>query len=309
MLNNSETKTVNYSYTHYSSDLDAGVRCTYFVDEKTGFAASADKIYKTTNSGVSWTNVNVNELPVKSIYFANKNLGLAVGGELTTTVGATVKGSIIYKTTNGGGTWIKKTVPLKNSELNSVCFVNQNIAFAVGLGLYVKSTDGGETWKSFELESGYQGRINKIMFLDSLKGFAVGTEGMIFETKDQGKNWTRANNSSRGHLYDICFVNSSTGYACGYDRIIKTTDGGDSWSILPDAPAKMYFIHFMDENNGIALGESSTTNGAYALSCTLDGGMTWKTEDNVNIYSIVHFPSKKLGYAVMEKLTVKIQLE
>ena len=76
--------------------------------------------------------------------FADANNGWAVGE-----VGC------IAKTTNGGASWIYKSLPLFTGNgltnfrplLYQVQFVNTSVGYAVGSnGTIIKTTDGGATW-------------------------------------------------------------------------------------------------------------------------------------------------------------------
>jgi len=298
----------DYTWVSYTSDLDGYVTCTYFINEKTGYVAGSASIYKTVDGGIHWKVINTNELSINSIYFVNDNLGYAVGGGGTVNNNA---GSIIYKTTDAGVTWVK--IPLaitKGSDLQSVFFINENIGFAVGLGLYIKTTDGGQTWTNFEFEPNFQGIMRKISFVDAQTGFAAGTDGSIYKTSDQGKKWTKVQNGTGGQVYDFCFVNS-TGYAARMGKIIKSIDNGDTWSELSASPTVVAAIHFMDENIGIAIGNGHNTTYGWtkALFYTKDGGVTWKMDDTFDFSSIVNFPASTIGFSIGTKSTVKIQLK
>ncbi|MCI0505642.1 MAG: YCF48-related protein, partial [Gammaproteobacteria bacterium] len=70
---------------------------------------------------------------------------------------------------------------------------------------------------------------------------------------------------------DVYFFDNSTGIVVGDGGIIlKTTDGGTSWSpITSGTTQNLLGVHFYDANNGFSVGSSST-----ALR-TVDGGDTW----------------------------------
>ncbi len=305
---------LSYNYEQFASDLNESVSYVQFVDSNNGYAANyLGKVFKTTDNGRNWQSKSLTDLLLKSIYFVDKNIGYVVGGQSSCTgSGCIVPGSIVFKTTDGGTSWNKQTVPYEWSELNSVFFINENIGFAVGLGLQLKTTSGGITWDKFEFNVNCL--MTKILFINSQTGFAAGLSGNIFKTNDQGNSWSKSNNNSDGHIYDFCFANGSIGYAAGQKEIVKTVDGGNTWNVLTNSPTEIYFIHFADILNGIAIGKGHYTGGDWgtwtsAIYSTSDGGLTWKMEDDINFSSIASFPSDKSGYSLGMNSIYKITLE
>jgi len=80
-------------------------------------------------------------------------------------------------------------------------------------------------------------------------------------------------------LYSINFPNSSTGYAAGsYGVIIKTTNGGANWALLPCVTHKdLSCLAFKDVNTGIVGGQ-----GVFLK--TSNGGLNW---ENINLNSYI----------------------
>ena len=70
--------------------------------------------------------------------------------------------------------------------------------------------------------------------------------------------WFLQSTPTTKNLYDIFFINSQTGWACGDSgRIIKTTNGGSIWIELPPFTAnKLFAIRFSDANYGYVTGGS-----------------------------------------------------
>lgn len=310
--NNTENELIINSpvYDESQSDLKEIINTVYFVDEKNGFAAGNGKILKTVNGGATWGKDSLINLPLRSIYFVNTNIGFVVGGESSCGgTGCAVPGSIVYKTIDAGENWKKLNIPYKWSELHSVFFINENIGFAIGLGLHIKTTDGGETWKQFDFE--YPGLMDKVSFINTEIGFSAGQLGNIFKTTNQGENWKEVNNESDGHIYDFYFVNENVGFAGGQKEMIKTIDGGETWQIIEGSPTEIYFIQFSDESNGIAIGKGHYTGDDWGISTsaifrTNNGGKTWVKEDNIEFGAIASFYDKKNGYSITRNKTFKI---
>ena len=282
---------LSYKYNQINSNLSESVSYLRFIDSNTGFGVNySGKVFKTTDKGATWKSKTLTNLPLKSIYFVNKNLGFIVGNQ-----------SAAFKTIDGGETWTDLTMPEVVPEINSVYFINGNIGFAVGLAFQSKTTNAGAKWINFEFPVNCL--MTKVLFINSQTGFAAGLSGNIFKTTDQGKTWTQAENTSDGHIYDFCFADGNTGYAAGQKEIVKTVDGGKTWNILTGSPSEIYYIHFADILNGIAIGKGHYTGGDFglytsAIYSTSDGGITWKMEDNINFGSVASFPSGRSGYAL-----------
>jgi hypothetical protein len=72
-------------------------------------------------------------------------------------------------------------------------------------------------------------------------------------------------------LFDIDFAGDATGYATSYDGlVVKTTNAGESWTMLPALPAYVLnAVDFTDPNTGYVAGSSG------CIFRTLDGGESW----------------------------------
>ncbi|MDP2662839.1 MAG: YCF48-related protein [Dehalococcoidia bacterium] len=75
-------------------------------------------------------------------------------------------------------------------------------------------------------------------------------------------------------LYRVSFLDAWTGWAAGGTTILKTTDGGDSWTAqkLPGDAPLVSAVAFVDAQTGWAVG------GAGGISKTTDGGANWRPQ-------------------------------
>lgn len=114
------------------------------------------------------------------------------------------------------------------------------------------------------------------------------------------------------NLQAIFFVDSMTGWAAGdAGAAYRTTDGGRSWKpLLSGAMADIYFIFFIDWNNGWMLGEMSGKGSnrdddgeRTMLFYTDNGGRTWNRKPMPNVTKL-HFIDPKNGWAVGKNATV-----
>jgi len=98
--------------------------------------------------------------------------------------------------------------------------------------------------------------------------------------------WHWQNPLPQGNMLNsISFVDSNTGYAAGdAGTVVKTTDGGLTWVLLPPTPLMdLFLIFFTDSGTGYALGGIQPGLSKTIIK-TVDGGMTWSVimnQDNI----------------------------
>ncbi|MES3041563.1 MAG: YCF48-related protein [Pseudomonadota bacterium] len=147
----------------------------------------------------------------------------------------------------------------------------------VGARGHVLTSKDGQLWSQKPVPT--RAMLNRVIALADGRLFAVGYDGVILLSSDQGEHWKlqhQAISDQRPNtLYDAAFVTPLRGYAIGaFGLMLVTEDGGKSW--LPvENPLTMSGLHL----NAIAnLGEGglivSGERGLLAVS--RDGGLTWK---------------------------------
>lgn len=111
----------------------------------------------------------------------------------------------------------------------------------------------------------------RVVFLDTLKGCAVGANGTIIHTIDGGKTWVFQKGGIGSELLaEVCFVDSLRGWIGGQrGTILHTRDGGKHWEKQESGTSRdLYGVTFKDTSNGWAVGEYET------ILHTTDGGGT-----------------------------------
>jgi photosystem II stability/assembly factor-like uncharacterized protein len=166
-----------------------------FVDDSYGWIAGADdpyygdgRVWRTTDGGAHWTQSGYFEgwdnCGKYSIDFVDRSIGYVAGAEEG-------KGSV-HKTTDGGQTWIEKPLGGDYPTLRGLNFISANEGWVVGDdGFIAHTTNGGDTW---DLQaSGTGGDLDAVSFLDSQRGYAVGsapeTGNVVLKTTDGGQTW------------------------------------------------------------------------------------------------------------------------
>lgn len=261
----------------------------YFVSPDTGWAvgtlSGTGRIFHTTNGGATWQVQRTINTYMRSIEFADKNIGYAGGlGQSGTTT--------FYKTTDGGTNWtnISSVITGSNAGICGICCVNTSVTYAVGVwsspAYVIKSVDGGTTWTYIDM-SAYAKNLIDVQFTDANNGYVTGesninAEGaVILKTTDGGGTWTKVfvSNGPGERLWKIQNLDGQNWFACIESAVavfndtttnffLKSTDGGNSWTVK-SAPRSNYFqgIGFMDTQRGwIGSTEFFETN---------DGGNSW----------------------------------
>jgi photosystem II stability/assembly factor-like uncharacterized protein len=149
------------------------------------------------------------------------------------------------------------------------------------------TTNGGKKWQR---QGGLFSQLSGISFVDALHGVAVGNEFRY--TVDGGTTW-QPSNPVGGSFYDVDLVDQSTGYACGFGEVRKTTDAGLNWVSQP-IPLFGNFvgIDFVSATTGWVVGAEGS------VYKTTNGGTSWvrQRHDTSKFYTGVSFVSATEGW-------------
>jgi photosystem II stability/assembly factor-like uncharacterized protein len=187
-------------------------------------------------------------------------------------------------------------------------FDANNWIIAGDYGNFLKTTDGGVTWRNSV--GGYQnssypgaGTYNSFKcgyFFNANTGFlgVTGARGIV-KTTNSGFTFDTIKilASGTGTINSIYFLNSMTGYFAGTTnfKVMKTTNGGDNWFFLPNTgftTYSLYNVYASDTNNIIV---SSYSGIVYK---TTDGGQNWSTINtgtNQDLF-VMKFVNATTGY-------------
>ena len=209
--------TWNEQYPGDVSLLDgmASLNSVTFVDAKHGWAVgsagdAADEtavIVATSDGGATWATQQSSSRDgyggLYSVSFIDAKHGWGVGG-----AGGEQSGSpVLIGTSDGGVTWSNESPPevATNSFLESVRFIDATHGWAVGtrnrgysggtptyVPVILVTVNGGATWQPQDASSaGADGGLGSVTFVDSSRGWAVGSSGTIIATSDGGATWGR----------------------------------------------------------------------------------------------------------------------
>jgi photosystem II stability/assembly factor-like uncharacterized protein len=261
-----------------AADLD--FRDVEAVDDRTAYllssgAGSLSRIYKTTNSGETWTLQHTNLDPkgfLDCMAFWDATHGIALGDP--------VEGRFSILTTRDGLTWLKRPGP-KANEGEGAFAASGSCIFARGTreawfgtggagGARVfHTTDGGETWsvaKTPVRGGSTSAGIFSLFFYDGLHGVAVGGEytrpgdmaGNCAVTDDGGKSWKLCASGPRGYRSSVAQVAPGLLISVGPSGSDSSMDGGKTWEKLGDAG-----FHALSSRWGFAVGANGSA-GVYS---------------------------------------------
>lgn len=245
-------------------DTNLRVGSFYFLDNQTGFAvggsySTVGRIFKTTDAGMTWSNVTPPNLFcfIWNIKYLNPQTGYA-GGPYG-----------VYKTTDGGASMNKvfDFAPSATS-FNRMSFIDLNTGyFLADSGRVFKTINGGSNWE--QIRSGGDSNYYDINFLDVNTGFISGENGRLYKTVNGGTSWNKISNLPLVNLLGIQFKNPNTGFITGFQNVLKTTNNGQNWTVVLTTSEfrRFWSVYFSDLNTGYI---SSDTGRVYK---TTTGGV------------------------------------
>jgi photosystem II stability/assembly factor-like uncharacterized protein len=207
---------INWDSTYFSGYIiDAS-----FPSDSIGYLITNGKnVHKTSDMGTSWSLLNFPSASYLSDCFF-----------LNDTTGFISTADSVYKTIDGGYTWLSVIVPFQNtySFFRGTFFINDTVGFVTGdvpepnnisVTCLYKTIDQGNSWA----------------FIDTIK--------FDYQTVENYANSTK----------NFWFTNENDGIICAKHFILKTNNGGVSWSvedaILIDATStEVYFDEFFTDD-------------------------------------------------------------
>jgi photosystem II stability/assembly factor-like uncharacterized protein len=315
--NKDETNTGEFCLdtTFLHSNISEGLHSIFFLNGKDGFVSGSNGgIYKTTDSAKSWTQQNsTTNLPVRDLFFIDAMQGFAVGGENSCSgTGCIIPGGFILRTIDGGNTWAKVFTPSQKIEISSVYFITSSMGFCVGDNVIMKTTDGGQTWSEKKIDN-LGGKMMEVKFVTQQKGYIVCLFDKIVKTEDGGLSWLVTSPNRGSGYYSISEANGAT-YVSGQGKMIKSINGGSSWTELSNSPGDIFAIHFINDKTGFAFGRGNYSGGDFGRSygsiyCTVNGGAAWNGTADVKeagLIIAVSFPASNLAYAVSGNTIIRL---
>ena len=152
---------------HYSQKASFGSRlvgCSYVYNH----------ISRTTNGGVSWTDIMFVENNIKDIFFVSENYGFICG-----------ENALLGQTSDGGLTWPRQSASY--FELLAVDAVSASLGWSVGINGAVVRISNFPT--VYQQQSNINQSLVSVDFINNTDGWIVSRTGRILKTTNAGSLW------------------------------------------------------------------------------------------------------------------------
>ena len=262
----------------------------FFINKDTGWVGCLDGVFRTTDGGNVWTKIS--DQLAAGIVFVNNKLGY---GNADST-------RYIVRTLDGGFTWEKIRIPMKEFPSQIMVFGADTVYIYSKSDKFCRSIDSCKTWEVIDISSTAGGSY----FVNGSIGFACGdieswfgdfpptqgTQGPTFEyTIDGGRTWGRRfpfiegtdslqwvggdfrvlTVTSSGQLFvaDASSIYTSTNSGLSWDQKLKQVSIGDIWFTSPSTGfavgywGKIY--HTSDTGNSWSEQESTVSTMLYGV--------------------------------------------
>jgi len=223
----------------------------------------------------------------------------------------------VIKTTDGGFNWTVTSFydTTYTTAFNSVHFINLNTGWSVGGALQIrKTTDSGANWIK-QYGPKLAGIANSVYFIDANTGYIAGSKKyphipFVAKSTDGGNNWVELSPAfaSAQELIDQYWFDANTGWLCGNDVLLYTTNGGISFTNLftnippsGNGHISLLAIKFVNQLTGWIGAANLERNNVYKST---NGGLNWVFQSNpvsvgdMNQINDILFLNTDTGWAI-----------
>jgi photosystem II stability/assembly factor-like uncharacterized protein len=274
------------TFAQQTSGVNVTLWSIKFTDSMHGWACGDNgNLVRTSDGGQHWQKINgLPSRSLNSLDFIN-----TATGWLVTDTGQ------IYKSTDSGSTWSLQFF-LPRSGFADCKFIDDQTGFVSGGtrngpvtqfndGIIYKTVNGGTNWS---VSASYLISIigiSSLNFPDNHNGWAIGDNENLIKTTNAGQAWSspisfrtiadstflHGKDSVYAFITGLFFRDTLIGYGYGrYGYIVRTRDGGLSWTSVTRVTPWLEGMDFADNARGVIVGE----HGVVLVSG--DTGATWR---------------------------------
>jgi len=295
-----------------------------FTSDDTGYVAGQHAVLRTTDGGTSFHPlpfpVDTSHTIFESMSFPTHQIGYVCGYIDSTNTGLKAV-SVLMKTTDGGGTWIR--LPLDSSfDLFKIDFptpiVGYYMAYASNAGAstparLAKTIDGGMTWKTIIFDDTFL--VSRMSFRNENEGFfgheykLMPTSVRLFYTGD-GLATSEVRDGSLAPIGGVTSLipTSDGAWLITTDyRYARSIDNGRSWKL--DTIPGEDFAGLLAASGRLVF-EANQSLSVDTIHVSTDYGLTWPVKTGLSdkgFIELMSVPSKKTAYLTMQSDTFEHQ--
>lgn len=265
-------------------------------------------------SYAQWQKVNIPHDNFSFISEMKTPTATAIWGLQSISLTSTSPTNRFMRSADGGTTWVKKSISSAdpNYALSNIspldadtCYVAMyDAAVGTGGGIF-KTTDGGSTWTQLGAGQIFDASSfpNWVYFSDAQHGVAMGdgrgpgTKFEMYTTSDYGNTWNAVPEenipaidlfpyglvgrvaSYGNRIWFYAYEGDGAGALAGNQYFFRSDDGGHTWEkfqIVNPVSGPLTNFTFVDELNGVYIGQQDDGLGTPYMLRTNDGGETWE---------------------------------
>jgi len=238
-------------------------------------AGASGTILKTANLGDTFNAITlpsgVNTAAIKKAAWHNNLRGFAASN------GAASNGAIITGEAVSGDVAAWNVTTIANFDVAGVAFATTESGGADTYvwGRYFAGADSGKyaILKNGTAVQTFTGNaIRDIFFSSAAIGYAVGENGFLYKTTDNGESWFDASSGTTNNLNSLLFITDNFGWAVGdVGNICLTTSGGVRWTNCSDTSIS---TDLNDIGGSFTIASTSDASGVGLI--VGDGGKVYK---------------------------------
>ncbi|RPI19424.1 MAG: T9SS C-terminal target domain-containing protein [Ignavibacteriae bacterium] len=281
----------------YDVWFESGIGKVWMVGAPAVSGSYFDQVLYSADGGKTFEvqNVNGSRAGYRSISMIDANNGFICGSF----------GSI-RKTIDGGASWDSLVTSIPSTlNLYKIDFIDANTGWVFSNttnsgGTIWNTTDGGSSWTQQTLTDTTSAglRIYTADMVNANTGFCINGKPVVNMTTDGGVSWgVKSEVLNTSVVRDMCMIDASNGFACGNQKVFKTTDSWANFdSIAVPFNDPFYSTKWLDADNGFV----ASLNGVVLR--TTNSGTEWDilATSSSNVYKIFA-TSIDTAYAVGEK--------
>lgn len=298
------------SWVAQASPTTRNLSKVHFIDSQHGWACggwgdnTAYLVIRTTNGGTTWQNLSFGNTAYScdDIYFVDSLNGWICGYDNT------INGHI-HRTTDGGLTWTRQTIPAGVGQVAAIDFPTVNKGWATTSSIYANpagailyTTDGGENWAI----QGYTNLdYNNCLDCQDTMRIAISasqvltpSSARVVVSTNGGNNWSSYSHLFNNYSMGIQYVGNNIWVTSNASQIIKSTNNGANWQWNYNA-AGWKAIAWRDSSNGYLITGTDYGNDGYCLRST-DAGNNWFYDPNTPGGTKIQFKGLNYGWILKE---------